>query len=240
MLPPPYAAVYFDCDSTLSAIEGVDELLRCADPALRAQIAALTDAAMNGTLPLADVYEQRLCRLAPDREQVERIGALYVERLLPDAAAVVQALQAAGKHVGIVSGGLLGPVLQVARHLGIPEANVHAVALRFDDAGRYVDFDRTSPLWRNGGKVEVLRALPDAHRPVAFVGDGATDAETRGHVACFVGFGGVVARPLVRASADVWVASPRLAAVLLHVLSPDELARLRADERFAALVRLPR
>ena len=31
----PLAAVYFDCDSTLSSIEGVDELLQFVDEALR-------------------------------------------------------------------------------------------------------------------------------------------------------------------------------------------------------------
>ncbi|MGK0265650.1 MAG: hypothetical protein ACI8UD_004315, partial [Planctomycetota bacterium] len=34
-MSPPFAAVYFDCDSTLSSIEGVDELLQFADPELR-------------------------------------------------------------------------------------------------------------------------------------------------------------------------------------------------------------
>jgi phosphoserine phosphatase len=233
--PPPYASVWFDCDSTLSAIEGVDELLRGCEPALRAEVAALTEQAMNGTLPLADVYEQRLARIAPRREQLERIGALYVERLVPDAAAVVRALQALGKRVGIASGGLLPPVLHVARALGIEAGDVHAVPVRFDAAGRYVDFDRSSPLWRNGGKVDVVRALPADRHPLVFVGDGITDAETRGHVARFVGFGGVVARPAVRERADVWVDEPSLAAVLPHVLDAAELERLRADARFAPL-----
>jgi phosphoserine phosphatase len=234
--PPPYASVWFDCDSTLSAIEGVDELLRGVDPALRREIAQLTDQAMNGTLPLAEVYEQRLARIAPHRDELERVGALYVERLVPDARAVVRALQALGKRVGIASGGLLPPVLHVARALGIDPADVHAVPLRFDAAGRYVDFDRASPLWRNGGKVDVVRALPADRHPLAFVGDGITDAETRGHVARFVGFGGVVARPAVRARADVWVDAPRLAAVLPHVLTTDELASLAASVEFAPLL----
>jgi phosphoserine phosphatase len=232
--PPPYAAVYFDCDSTLSAIEGVDELAH-DDPELRAASAALTEQAMAGTLPLDQVYGARLRALAPRREQVEQLGALYVARAVPDAAAVVAALQACGKHVGIVSGGFAGPVGALARHLGVPDANVHAVRLDFAADGSYAGYDEASPLARNGGKAEVLRALPDAHHPLAFVGDGITDAETRGHVACFVGFGGVAARPAVRATADVWVEGPGLAAVLRHVLSPGELARLRADERFAAL-----
>jgi phosphoserine phosphatase len=235
-VPPPYAAVYFDCDSTLSSIEGVDELLQFADPALRADLVRLTEQAMNGQLPLAEVYETRLQRLAPRREQLDRIGALYVQKLVPDALRTVQALQFLGKHVGILSGGLLAPVQQIAAALGIPAANVHAVPLLFHADGRYRDFDHGSPLWRNGGKVEVIRALPAEHRPLAFVGDGATDLETQGTAERFVGFGGVVARPVVKDRAEVFAAGPSLATILPHVLTADELQRLATDPQFGPLL----
>lgn len=235
-MPAPFASVWFDCDSTLSAIEGVDELLAFAPPGVRADIADLTNRAMEGTLPLADVYETRLRVLAPRREQLDRIGELYVARLVPDARDLVAALQHLGKHVGIVSGGLLLPVQAVARHLGVPDPNVHAVPVIFDAAGNYVDFDRRSPLWKNQGKVEVLRALPPARRPLAFVGDGITDLETQGTADLFVGFGGVVARPAVRDRAQVFVGTPSLAPVLRHVTTPEERARLASVARFAPLL----
>lgn len=235
-MPPPFAAVYFDCDSTLSAIEGVDELLAFAPASLRDEVLTLTTQAMEGTRPLAEVYESRLRLLAPRRDQLERIGELYTARLVPDAQALVEALQRLGKQVGIVSGGLLVPVQHVARQLGIPMANVHAVPLTFTEAGDYVDFDRSSPLWQNGGKVEVLLRLPPDHRPVAFVGDGATDLETLGTADLFVGFGGVVARPLVRAGAPVFVATPSLAPVLQHVTTAAERERLAREPRFARLL----
>jgi phosphoserine phosphatase len=221
-VPETFAAVYFDCDSTLSAIEGVDELLAFAPAALRDDVLALTHQAMDGTRPLAEVYETRLQLLAPRREQLDRIGELYTARLVPDAQALVDALQFLGKQVGVVSGGLLVPVQHVARHL--------------DAGGDYVDFDRSSPLWRNGGKIEVLQRLPAAQRPVAFVGDGATDLETQGTVDLFIGFGGVVARPAVQKGARVFVASPSLAPVLRHVTTAAERQRLAQQERFAPLL----
>lgn len=233
---PPYASVYFDCDSTLCAIEGVDELLRWAPAGLRAEIRELTEQAMAGTLPLAEVYERRLGKLAPRREQLDEIGALYVANLVPDAHATVAALQFLGKHVGIVSGGLLGPVQHVAKALGVAPANVHAVPLQFAADGSYRDFDHSSPLWRNGGKIDVVQALPAEHHPLAFVGDGITDAETRDHVARFVGFGGVVARPSVQALATVFVTTKSLAGVLPHVLAEAERTRLAAEPRFARLL----
>ena len=134
-MAPPFAAVYFDCDSTLSTIEGVDELLEFADPELRRDIAALTTQAMDGTLPLAEVYESRLSKLAPRREQLDLIGEHYVKHLVPDALATIQALQSLGKHVGIVSGGLLVPVRHLAAHLGVPLDCVHAVPLHFHPDG---------------------------------------------------------------------------------------------------------
>jgi len=232
----PLASVWFDCDSTLAAIEGVDELLQWAPAALRTDIAALTEQAMGGTLPLAEVYETRLRLLAPRRQQLDRIGELYVQRLVPDAAAVVAALRHLGKQVGIISGGLLPPVQQVARFLGIPEDLVHAVPIHFAADGSYLDFDRRSPLWRNGGKIEVVRALPASMHPLAFVGDGITDAETRDHVARFIGFGGVVVRPKVQALAHAFVTTKSLCGVLPHVLTAAERVRLAAVPQFAALL----
>ena len=43
--------VIFDCDSTLSAIEGVDELARVRGPELFAEVEAMTHAAMDGKIP---------------------------------------------------------------------------------------------------------------------------------------------------------------------------------------------
>ena len=53
-----YTVVCFDCDSTLSKIEGIDELAKLAG--LGEEMARLTDAAMNGVVPLEAVYEKRL------------------------------------------------------------------------------------------------------------------------------------------------------------------------------------
>ncbi|MFN3240218.1 MAG: haloacid dehalogenase-like hydrolase [Planctomycetota bacterium] len=233
---PPFAAVYFDCDSTLSSIEGVDELLQFADPALRRDIAELTSQAMDGTLPLAEVYETRLRKLAPKRAQLDEVGGHYVANVVADGEATIAALQFCGKHVGIVSGGLLVPVQHLARHLGVPTEHVHAVPLIFDQQGDYVDFDHDSPLWQNGGKIPVVENAPAAHHPMAFVGDGITDLETKDHVARFVGFGGVVARDAVRAGAEHFVDGPSLAAILPLLLSDDEQAKLRAEPRFTSLL----
>ena len=61
-----FASVVFDCDSTLVAVEGIDEL---SGP-YRDRITALTDAAMDGSVPLEEVYGRRLEIIQPTRAQV--------------------------------------------------------------------------------------------------------------------------------------------------------------------------
>ncbi len=237
--PPrePFSAVYFDCDSTLSSIEGIDELLEFAPPELRREIAEMTDRAMDGTLPLADVYEQRLQMLAPRREHLLRIGQLYRENATLHACETIAALRFLGKRVGIISGGLLPAVQDFAQHLGIDEQDVHAVPIRFAPDGCYVDFDRNCPLWRNQGKIEVLQSLPTASRPLLFTGDGVTDLEVQGIAADrFVGFGGVKDRARVREAAEFWFATRSLAPLLHAALTTAELARLADHPTFGPLL----
>ncbi len=234
---PPFTSVYFDCDSTLSAIEGIDELMASLPEGSRRELTELTQRAMEGALPLAQVYQQRLATIAPRRDQLAEIGERYSQRLTPDADLVVLALQSLGKQVGIVSGGLLDPVLALARTLGIDERHVHAVPVIFDAMGRYLDFDRTCPLWQNGGKVTLLRSMPASSRPLAFVGDGATDLETQGSGAdLFVGYGGIAIRPIVKQRAETWFETPSLAPLLRIVLTTAELHRLAQDARFRPLL----
>ena len=71
--PPPYGTVVFDCDSTLSAIEGVDELGAITGVG-REAIAALTERAMLGAIPLEQVYGARQALLEPDRAAIEELG----------------------------------------------------------------------------------------------------------------------------------------------------------------------
>ena len=94
---------------------------------------------------------------------------------------------------------------------------VHAVSMRFDDDGNYVDFDRQSPLTRAGGKEIAVRDIrARAKGKAAFVGDGVTDLETKPAVDLFIGFGGVHVRPRVKENAGVFVTD--FAAVLSHLI----------------------
>jgi phosphoserine phosphatase len=211
MTGPCFSTVIFDCDSTLSAIEGVDEV---AGP-LKAESARLTEMAMQGEITLQEVYGRRLDLIRPSREAIARLGDRYIEAIVPDAREVVGKLLAAGVVVQIVSGGFAQPVEQVGAYLGVAPDRVAAVRLEFHADGTYRDFDRSSPMARSGGKREWIRehdALLPRRR--LMVGDGITDLETRDVVDCFAAFAGVVRREGVVSAADLVIAGPGLAEVL--------------------------
>ena len=206
-----YRTVVLDCDSTLSALEGIEEL--AADR--REEVAALTDAAMRGEVPLEEVYGRRLDLIRPSRQAVEDLVPLYIRALVDDAAATVAALRAAGVDVRILSGGLLPAVLGLARHLRLPDEAVAAVPVRFHDDGSWAGHDPAHPAARAGGKAEIVRGWRAGPAPipgpVLLVGDGATDLEARHEVDLFVAYAGVVARPAVLRDAPVILRSRSLA-----------------------------
>lgn len=239
----PYEIVIFDCDSTLSTVEGIDELARWVGR--EAEVAALTNHAMNGDLPLEAVYGRRLELLQPTRDHLRRLGQLYRDTMIPDARAVIATLQALGHRVFIVSGGLAAGVQEFGVWLGVPENHIFAVEVEFDQlAGRwwepwknphrlnaddrYLQHDH-SPLTVGKGKAEIIQRIRRQHRGRAMlIGDGVSDMEAGAVVDLFVGFGGVVARDKVRAAAPVFLTTPALAPVL-----PLALARAEAPPPYA-------
>ena len=231
---PPFGTLVFDCDSTLSSVEGIDEL---AGP-LKSEIAGLTERAMAGEIALEAVYGARLQRIAPTRDAVAALGAQYCATTVPHARELVAALADLDKRVCIVSGGIRQAVLELARHLGVPDENVYAVDVFHNRAGGYVGFDEDSPLARSGGKLEVLREIARADRAggVALVGDGQTDLEAAPAARRFVAFGGVVRRAEVFAHAVITCERADLAALLPHLCATDEIDRLARIPRHAALL----
>ena len=206
-----FRSVLFDCDSTLTAMEGIEELARDHRP----EIARLTELAMRGAVPLEQVYGRRLDLIRPTRAQVEAIGARYVDAIVPGAVETFGRLRGAGITVQILSGGLGPAVRTLARHLGIDDAQVAAVEMHFGPSGEYLGFDAASPLVRSGGKRHWIESAgASLPRPMLLVGDGATDLEARPALDAFAAFTGVVAREEVVRRADIVIAGPSLTALL--------------------------
>ena len=210
-----YRFVFFDVDSTLVTVEGIDLLA-----AGNREVAELTDRAMNGDIPIDEVYARRLEIIRPRREQIDEIGETYCRSLTPGAEETLEALREAGAQIHLVTAGMTQAIAPLARMLSVPARAVHSVALTFDEDGAYLDFDRRSFLTRSGGKELVVRDVrARSHGRAAFVGDGVTDLDAKPAVDLFIGFGGVVARNRVRENADVFVIEPDLRAVLPHLMN---------------------
>lgn len=196
---------FIDCDSTLSTIEGIDELARAKGEEVFAKVVALTHAAMNGQIAITDVFPKRMEMIGPDQALCKQIAELYVATMVPGAPEFIRDLKAAGWLPVILSGGFAPLIEPLARHLGI--SHVEAVPLYFNEDGSYRGYGSDYPTTRNFGKNEVIREWKNAILPerVMMMGDGISDLETKIDVDAFIGYGGVVERSKVKSDCDHWV-----------------------------------
>lgn len=231
--------IFFDCDSTLSAIEGIDELARFKGKEWR--VGVLTQKAMDGDLDLREVYGKRLQAIRPTKEQLKAIEERYWETIVPDTAAVIEALRFLGKQIFIISGGLAEPVRGFGKRLGVPPENIRAVELEYNELSgnwwryydpaeqarkTYLDYDE-GPLTVSSGKPSIVTELAgERHGRRLMVGDGVSDLATRSVVDLFVGFGGVAARQKVIDGAEVFVSSGSLAPILPLAAGTSGYARV--------------
>lgn len=234
--------IFFDCDSTLSTIEGIDELARYKGKF--EQVKCLTDAAMDGEVHLQSVYDRRLRLLDPTRAEIRQLEQTYRDTVVPDAAEVIQALQAVGKTVFIISGGLLAAVRPFGMWLGVPPENIRAVELRYDKlSGDWWDYQQDqwglrpdepylnptkTPLVETHGKAEVVRDLLGGRQGRSvLIGDGVSDLAAYPEVDMVFGFGGVITRQRVAAESHLFIKAKTLAPVLPLALSDSERTNLR-------------
>jgi phosphoserine phosphatase len=234
-----FDVVFFDCDSTLTRVEGIDELAR-----LKGQgdlVTDLTRQAMDGERDLESVYARRLDLLQPSRGELRAIARAYRDAVVEDAPATVAALRYLNIDVQVVSGGLFEAVESFAGWLDRPSPRARALELdqlagrwwetwRHRHAGnveeRYLALP-DSPLALNAGKAAVIAAAI-AGRPwrTLLVGDGVSDLAAQSAVDLFVGYGGVAARARVAQAAPVFIQCESLAPVLALAAGPRAAARL--------------
>jgi phosphoserine phosphatase len=195
----------FDCDSTLSAIEGIDELGRLRGADVFKRVEEMTNAAMDGKIAVEAVFGHRLEIICPSEADVAAIGQRYIATVEPDALKAIVAARAAGWTPMIISGGFRNAIRPLADYLGIEL--IEAVDLFFDGSGHYTGYDETYPTTRSGGKPEVITRLKRELAPakVVMVGDGASDLEAKSVVDLFVGFGRYTAREKVKREAAQFI-----------------------------------
>lgn len=202
----------FDCDSTLSRIEGIDELARAKG--VHEQVERITRAAMEGNLNFFEALSTRLTLICPGRKELIDIGHRYTESITEDTAEVVRVLIASGVRIFVVSGGFLDSIIPLTDYLNIARQNVFANQIIFDHNQAYAGFDDTLPAARASGKREITARLPGRK---VFVGDGASDLQAKPVVELFIGYCGVHARHRVMAEADYIIETESMAPLLTAV-----------------------
>lgn len=218
----PFSAIIFDCDGTLSSIEGIDYLAELRG--VYKEVSYLTHEAMAHTGLTPALYQKRLAFVKPSKEDIQQLGCAYCEHLMPNAFQVISALSAQKKSIYIVSAGLQPAVEYLAIHLNIPLANVKAVNIFFDVKHAYQDFDLNSPLIHNQGKATIVKEIQKKHPRILYVGDGLNDLAVKPYVSRFVGFGGAFFRENIKKESDFYITG--FAALLPLALTAPESAQL--------------
>ncbi len=222
-----FKLIAFDMDSTLINIECVDEI---ADAAGRkAEVAAITEAAMNGQFggEIADYKDSLRRRVALLRGvTVAHMEQVYTERLQlnPGAEALVAACKAAGMKVLLVSGGFTYFTDRIRDRLGIdftrsnvleiePGANCGQLTGRMVDQpwGDICDGDEKRRML-----LDTCAQLGISPSQAIAMGDGANDLPMMGAAGLSVAYH---AKPTVREQAMVAIDSGGLDR-LLEVVRP--------------------
>lgn len=211
-----FEIICFDCDSTLSCIEGIDECAKAIG--LGSEMAKLTEAAMNGELPLEAVYQKRLDLIQPNKKAIKSLADLYIAEIVEGVPEVFSKLHQQRKQIHIISGGLRPAILPLAALLKVPENHVHAVDILFNSDGSYQNFNQQSPLARTGGKAKICQQISPLPETMVLIGDGKTDLEVQQIGVKVIGFGGVVSREIVKQQADFYVDNKNLTAILNYLL----------------------
>ncbi|TVQ58369.1 MAG: phosphoserine phosphatase SerB [Rhodobacteraceae bacterium] len=162
-----------DMDSTVIGCECIDEIADVAG--VGAQVAAVTERAMQGALDFEAALVERMALLAGlDAAALERVWAERV-RLNPGAETLVRTLAGLGVETALVSGGFTFFTERVAAAAGF--ASHAANTLEIADGrltGRVVP-----PILGRDAKAQRLAALAEAGgfgaEAVVAVGDGAND-----------------------------------------------------------------
>lgn len=216
----PFDAVVFDCDGTLSQIEGINIL---ADMnGVGEPVRALTEKAMAETGMTPALYAERLKLVKPTQQQLALISDIYYEHRTPDIERVIAVLHALKKSVYVISAGIYSSVVEFSKKLNIPERNVYAVDIQFDAAGNYVNYDTASPLVQPKGKGIVLDRIKQHHSRVVHVGDGLNDCEVAHHVDRFIGYGGAYYRESMEKRCEFYLKTPSIWPILEWILTDEE------------------
>ncbi len=198
-----------DMDSTMITVECIDELADYAG--IKAEVSAVTEAAMRGELDFAGALDARVALLAGlDEAVIARCLAERV-RIMPGAKPLVQTMRARGATCVLVSGGFTRFAEPVAAEIGFHRAIANVLLV----ADGKLTGTVAKPIVDAGTKEATLAAetarLDLSHGETLAVGDGANDLPMIRAAGLGVAFR---AKPIVAAAAGARVENADLTALL--------------------------
>jgi phosphoserine phosphatase len=160
-------------DSTMIACECIDELADYAG--IKAEVAAITEAAMRGELDFAGALKARVALLKGlpvatlDQCREERV------RLNPGARQLVQTMTANGARSLLVSGGFMPFAVPVARQIGFARVLANRLDVAKDGDVDVLAGTVPEPIVDAAAKKALLEADGTPMSAALAVGDGAND-----------------------------------------------------------------
>ncbi|MDR0737362.1 MAG: phosphoserine phosphatase SerB [Zoogloeaceae bacterium] len=195
---PDYRLIAFDMDSTLITIECIDELADFAGK--KSEVAAVTEAAMQGDIDYPESLRRRLALLAGlDARMLARVYAERL-RLSPGTRELLAAARDAGLRTVLLSGGFTYFTERLRIELGFDFATSNELEIVGGKmtgrvVGGIVDAEAKAGALRRLKEEQELR-----REQVIAVGDGANDLRMMAEAGLSVAYH---AKPATRAKADV-------------------------------------
>lgn len=202
-----------DMDSTLINIECIDEIADLAG--VKAEVSEITEAAMRGEIDFGQSLTRRAALLKGLPETA--LAEVYETRLQlnPGAERLMAALQAAGVHTVLVSGGFTYFTERLKARLGFDEAHANVLEVR----NGLLTGKLAGPIVDAAFKAQALRdartRLGLAHEQTIAIGDGANDLLMLREAGLAVAYH---AKPVLREAADCTLNHAGLDG-LLHLLA---------------------
>lgn len=198
-----------DFDSTLVAVESLDELARLAlkdapDGTERlTELHKLTSEGMSGKISFDEVLRRRLQLFSANRTHIAELVAILKDAITDSALELEDWFDENADDIYIVSGGFEDYIIPVVAELGIAPSHVFANKFIYDENGSITGFDTSRHTSKNQGKANQVAELQLAS-PIVAIGDGMTDYEirARGEADEFWAFTQHIARPVVVERAD--------------------------------------
>ncbi len=198
-----------DMDSTLIAIECVDEIAERVG--IKAEVAAITEAAMRGELDFESSLKKRVGLLKD--LPIHELECVYEERLElnPGAETLIAGLKQKGIRFALVSGGFTFFTERLKAELGLDFAHANVLAIADGKLTGTIDGDIITAHTKAAYLLELCETLNISPKQAIAVGDGANDLEMMKLAGLSVAYH---AKPTVRAQADTQLNIRGLDAIL--------------------------